>query len=166
MSEKIKDRDDEPPEYLGLRPSGHYLMLLLRAAVVEDGEGGPWLYLYRTTTPGGAPVYTHHIATTTAGLSAYSESRVLMLSGLEALGFAAEHKWPSITDPSVAELRALGTYAVEAGRIDQWAEWRSAWLQAEASRKTQRRERRERAGAAARALRWTLAEQWLRRPTE
>lgn len=167
MSEETRELvADEPPEYAGIRPTGHYLMLLLRAAVVDDGHGGPWLYVYRTRTAGGALVYTHHLSTSVTGLDAYSENRAVMLSGDEALGFAAEHRWPSITDPTVAELRALGTYAVQVERIDQWAEWHSAWIPGHVSRRQARAERAARARAAARGLRWVLAEQWLQIPTE
>ena len=157
---------DAPPEYAGIRPTPHYLMLLLRAAVVDDGHGGPWLYIYCSSTTGGATIYTHHIVTKPGALASYSAHRALMISGTEALGFAAEHKWASITAPSVAELRALGTYAVEAERIDEWATWRSAWLQAWGARHAQRLDRAKRAEAAARGLRWALAETWLRKPAE
>lgn len=160
---------DEPPEYAAIRPSGHYLMLLLRAAVADDGHGGPWLYVYRTATPGGSPIYTHHITTSTITRETYStESRALMISGDDALAFAAENRWPatSIVDPTVAELRALGTYAVEAEQLEQWHVWHSAWIRGESQRTTARDARAARARAAARGLRWLLAEQWLRIPTE
>lgn len=168
MSENTKPADvgDAPPEYAGIRPSGHYLMLMLRAAVVDDGRGGPWLYVYRTATAGGTPLYTHHISTHPP--LAYSEQRAVMITGDEVLGFAAEHAWPSVTDPSAAELRALSTYAVECERIDQWAMWPLDWHRDHMApeRRKARRARRRDARAYARRLRWTLAETWLRAPAE
>lgn len=159
------DTPEDPPQYAAIRPTGHYLMLLLRAAVAEDGRGGPWLYIYRTATPGGATVYTHHLSTA-AAIESYSESRAVMLSGDEALAFAEAYDWPSITDPTVAELRALGTFAVELEHIHMWAEWRAVWLRDYAARDKARAKRGPAVREAARGLRRRLAEQWLRTPTE
>lgn len=165
MSDQTHELGDEPPEYAGIRPGGHYLMLLLRAAVIDDGRGGPWLYVYRTNTTGGAPVYTHHLSTS-AAVDSYSESRAVMLSGDESLAFAAAHEWPSITDPTVAELRALGTFAVELENVQMWAGWRSAWLADFAGREKARTKRGPSVRRAANGLRRSLAEQWLQTPAE
>ena len=166
MSDETRELGaDEPPEYAAIRPTGHYLMLLLRAAVVDDGRGGPWLYVYRTRTPGGATVYTHHLSTS-AVVDSYSENRAVMLSGDEALAFVDAYEWPSLIDPTVAELRALGTFAVELEHIDMWAEWRSVWVRDFAGRDKARAKRAPSVRRDATAVRRALAEQWLRTPAE
>lgn len=166
MSEETREFvADEPPEYAGIRPTGHYLMLLLRAAVVDDGRGGPWLYVYRTNTPGGAVVYTHHLSTA-AAVESYSENRAVMLSGDEALAFTLSYDWPSLTDPTVAELRALGTFAVELEHVDMWAEWRSVWVRDFAGRDKARAKRAAAVRRDATAVRRALAERWLQTPAE
>lgn len=167
MSEDTQDRG-QPAEYAGIRPTPHYLMLLLRSAVVDDGRGGPWLGVCRNEVSGGLPLYTHHIHTHHPDVFpfAYSDRRAVMLSGDEALAFAAEHEWRSLTDPTAADLRALARYAVEAEQLDQWAESPADWMTGHPARAAERHERRENARAAARGLRWMLAEQWLRTPAE
>lgn len=149
-----------------VRPPAHYLMLLVRAAVADDGHGGPWLSVMKTHTPEGAPVYTHHIDV--RQVDWYSTRRLVLISGAEALAWAMTSGWPSITDPSVREVRELSEHAIDLHGADLWAgdyiDWLARYCGAES--RLVRDEHTELAKSAARGMRWTLAEQWLKRPTE
>lgn len=156
-------RDTNAPDPIGeYRPSGHMLMLLLRAAVADASDAGPWLTLQRSAAD-EPRVYVHHISLTATEM--WSAHRLVMCSGAEALGFAFHHRWPSITAPTRAELRALGDWCVERVNAPQWDRGdRDAWIREYMGpRAKQRRDFEADMGAAhTRALRWELAEQWLR----
>lgn len=157
--------DNSEPEYAAIRPSGHYLMLLVRAALADDGRGGPWLTVMKTHTPAGTPLFTHHISV--APTDFYSTRRLVMLTGDEALAHTARAGWRSLTSPTTAELRALGTYAVELHGAHHWAlhyrEWAAAYCDVQ---QTAYREGTTNAIAGeARGVRWQAAEQWLKQPT-
>lgn len=147
-----------------VRPPAAYLMLLVRAAVCDDGHGGPWLTVATTHTPAGTPVYTHHVSNNR--IDWYSTRRLVLLSGAEALGWVMTNGWNDLAHPTVRELRALSDFAVELHGADVWARdyevWREAYCNPTAVR--EREEHTEVAESAARSLRWTLAEQWLRKP--
>jgi hypothetical protein len=149
-----------------VRPPAHYLMLLVRAAVADDGRGGPWLSVMKTHTEAGTPIYTHHIDV--LQVDWYSTRRLVLVSGAEALAWAMTSGWSSITDPSVREVRELSEHAIDLHGADLWStdyvDWLARYCGPEA--RLIRDEHGELALSAARGLRWTLAEQWLRRPTE
>lgn len=157
--------DTQQPEYAAIRPAGHYLMLLVRAALADDGRGGPWLTIMKTHTPNGSELYTHHISV--AQIDFYSTRRLVMLTGDEALAFTASRGWRSLTDPSTSELRELGTYAVELHGTHHWAvnyrEWLQSWCGAQDI--YSREGHTEATRGEARGVRWQAAEQWLSKPT-
>lgn len=149
-----------------LRPSGHHLMLLLRAAVADDGRGGPYLTTMRTHTADGTQLFCGHVSV--APVEWHSHARLVMLTGDDALAYAVAAQWPlqSITDPSTTELRALAEHAVTQIDAVTWARTYGTWHEQYMS-PTETRRRNAQAEAsrsAARALRWRLAEQWLARP--
>lgn len=152
--------------YAELRPGGHHLMLLVRAAVMHDGRGGPWLTVLKTHTPAGTALYTHHIMT--QPVDWYSTRRLVLLSGDEALAYTHAAEWPSITDPSTRELTAMATYAVELHGAHHWAmnfrEWQATYCGIGATRI--REDHTARVASEARGIRWTLAEQWLSAPAD
>lgn len=145
---------------LALRPSGHTLMMLLRAAVPDAGDAGPWLLIERTQS--APPVYVHHA--TCADVPPYSPHRLVMLSGHDALAYATDNQWRSITSPTRAQLMELSLYALVKHDVYLWAQdyaqW-ATWYVSKAATDERALTAREHA-ARARALRWTLAEQWLR----
>jgi|GEM_PF-6632850 len=148
--------------FLDLRPPAQKLGLLIRAALVPDGRGGPWLWLGRSLDHLAA---THHIATTPA--TTVDHTRLEMLSGAEALAFAVSHGWGSpeaLTNPSVAQLRGLGVHAMQAHNVTLWATDYDAWVEWWTAEETVRAQdaRRISAAEAATDLRRAVAEQWLR----
>lgn len=147
-----------------LRPSGHALMMLLRAACADDGHGGPYLSIEHATTASGAAFFRTHVSV--AYIEWHSPRCLVLMTGDDALAYAARYNWPlgAITDPTTANLRELGTYAV--GSIDalRWSLNYTAWrddyttVKAIKAREIIAAEHM----AAARALRWQLAEAWMR----
>lgn len=145
------------------RPSGHTLMVMLRAAAVDDGHGGPWLSLTRTrTTP---RVFVHHIGVTEP--HAYSNDRLVLCSGVELLGkFCALTRGvpANITHPDRTELRALGDWTVKRVNVPLWDTDQQAWLREYMGPLAMDRRASERDACASRvrSLRWLMAEEWLR----
>lgn len=155
-------QEDQPDPYAHVRPTPRNLLLLIRAAFVDDGRGGPWLYACRNSTEAGTRVYIHTVTLTFADW--ITPHRLLMLTGDEALAYVAEHRWPSVTDPTVGELRALGDYAVELRHADRWAADPLDPDAKLASTDALGDDQAEKSRAAARGLRWQMAERWLRQP--
>lgn len=145
-----------------LRPPGILLVLLLRAAVADPADG-PWITAYRSAGNNG--LISHHI-TVTRDLPA-TPTRLTLLSGLDVLGYAHHHRWTpaEVTEPTNRQISALRTFAMLHNDVSGWARdftswstWRTSpeWAQ-------ERQQHDDNAAAAARSLRWILAEQWLSR---
>lgn len=146
------------------RPSGHQLMLMLRASAVDDGNGGPWLSLTRSRAA-GPRVYVHHISVTLP--QAYSNDRLLMCSGVELLGkFCALTRGvpANIVNPDRIELRSLGDWCVERVNAPLWDADQQRWLREYMGPRAMDRRANERDAAEGRvrSLRWLMAEEWLR----
>jgi hypothetical protein len=148
-------------QYPELRPSGHYLMLLLRAAVADDGRGGPFLSIMRGQLADGSPIYHHTVQC--SPVEWFSGQRLVMLSGDAALAYACEHEWESITDPVFSDLYELGQYAITLHDAPGWAgsyeQWMKAYMAPESMHK--RLDRTPAYRSAARAMRWRLTEEWM-----
>ena len=145
------------------RPPPHTLALLVRAALADDGRGGPWLSVIRTHTTAGAVLYTSHIHT--YPVDQHSSRRLVLLSGTEALAYALREGWDSLTDPTVAQLHALQTYAVQLWDAPGWDACYPEWVSRLTSPQSQAAasEFAENCAADVRALRWREAERWLSR---
>lgn len=150
--------------YPTLRPAPHLLTLLIRSAILDDGRGGPWLSVVRSHTTAGTPVYVHHIHTHPVDL--HSTRRLVLLSGDEALSYALNQKWTNLADPSVGQLRRLGTYAVELHDGAAWDRHYVSWHQRYAAAAEQREEHWALCASDARALRRREAERCLGRPAQ
>lgn len=150
--------------YPELRPGSHHLTLLLRAAIVDDGHGGPWLSLLRTHTTAGTPVYTHHIHTHI--VDRHSTRRLVLLTGDEALSFALRQQWTDLANPTLTQLRELSTWACQQFDAAAWSvsytEWAARMCTGVA--RFEQEEYAARCRSDARALRWREAERWLSRP--
>jgi hypothetical protein len=147
-----------------LRPSGHHLMLLLHAAVVDDYCDGPFLSITRDTLPDGSPLYHHTVRVTL--LEWFNDQQLVMLNGNDALAFAHVNKWPSIVMATPAELRALGQYAITLHDTPGWAGSYNQWMKNHLlPGPTQtRRDRSRKHRADAWTMRRHLAEQCMSRP--
>lgn len=155
----------EAPDPLApYRPSGHTLMLMLRASAVDDGHGGPWLTLARSRDM--APrVYVHHITVTEP--HAYSNDRLVLCSGVELLGkyCALTRVLPAnLINPQRDELRALGDWCVKRVNAALWDADQERWLQEYMGPRARDRRADEHDAAVCRvrSLRWLMAEEWLR----
>lgn len=147
------------------RPTGHQLMLMLRASAVDDGHGGPWLSLVRSRDAAPRRVYVHHISVTVP--QAFSNDRLLMCSGVELLGkfCALTHGVPAdIINPGRTELRALSDWCVERVNAPLWDADQQRWLREYMGPRAQDRRAYEHDAAEGRvrSLRWLMAEEWLR----
>lgn len=164
MSHALEQAEQTDPlaEY---RPSGHMLMLMLRASAVDDGHGGPWLSLTRARNTGTARVFVHHISVTEP--HAFSNDRLVLCSGVELLGkFCALTRGvpANILNPNRDELRALGDWTVTRVNAPLWDADARAWLREYMGPLARDRRARELDDAASRvrSLRWLMAEEWLR----
>lgn len=152
------------PTGTGLLPGGHHLMLLVRAACADDGRGGPYLVVARARTTSGTPFLRHHISLKVAQW--HSRDRLVMLSGEDALAHVLRHEWEDVTDPTTPQLRRLREYAVTLYDAAKWIMNYQGWVSEyeDPRRKAVRELAHDEHRAAARSLRWRLAEQWLSRP--
>lgn len=164
MTYEVTRNDGPELAYPDLRPNPHHLQLLIRAAVVDDGHGGPWLSVVRTHTGDGTAIYTHHIHTNVVDW--HSSRRLVLISGDEVLSYVHMQRWPNLFDPTATQLRKLGTYAVELHDAPGWNQHYITWHQRWTASDFQRRESWELARGDARALRWREAEQWLAHPSD
>lgn len=145
------------------RPSGQILMVMLRAAAVDDGRGGPWLTLSRShATP---RVFVHHVNVTEP--QPFSNGFVVMCSGVELLGkFCKITRGvpANIVNPRVDELRELGDWAIKRVDVETWDRDIVAWGQRYNGPLAQDRRADERTECESRvrSLRWLMAEEWLR----
>jgi hypothetical protein len=145
------------------RPSGQMLMVMLRAAAVDDGKGGPWLTMARShATP---RVFVHHVSVSEP--HPFTNNILVMCSGVELLGkFCTLTRGvpANIIRPHVDELRALGNWAIERVDTALWDQDIYAWGQHYNSARAQDRRTNERDDCVSRvrSLRWLMAEEWLR----
>lgn len=160
----ITSNRDPELAYPELRPSPQLLQLLLRSAVVDDGHGGPWLSVVRSHTTQGIPVYQHHLHM--HRIDWHSTRRLILMSGDEVLSYAYHQRWTNLFDLTQAQLRRLGTYAVELHDGPGWNTHYVSWYQRWVASQFQREESWELARGDARALRWREAEAWLGRPSQ
>ena len=160
MTHAIEQKD----AYAPYRPSGHLLMLMLRSAAVDDGRGGPWLSLTRARHSPARVVVHHNGVTEPAG---FSNDRLLMCSGVELLGKfcrITDGVPPNIVSPNRVELRALGDWCVSRVNAPLWDTDQRAWLAEYMGPIARDRRARDTDDGAsrARALRWLMAEAWLK----
>lgn len=163
MTLDVTHTHDDGLAYPELRPTPQLLQLLLRAAVVDDGHGGPWLSVVRSHTSGGVPVYQHHIHMHPVDL--HSTRRLVLLSGDEALSYAMGQRL-DLVHLNTGQLRRLGTYACELHDAPGWNQHYLSWHERWVAAKLQRTEHWDLCRGDARALRWGEAEKWLARPQE
>lgn len=159
MTHALEEADRLAP----YRPHPHTLMLTLRAAAVDDGQGGPWLTLTRAHD--NPRVFRHHIGLTAP--TAYSANCVVLCSGTELLGkfCSITHGVPAdIHRPTGAELRTLGTWVCERAKVELWDHDLAAWVRWYMGPLAKDRRANDFADAQSRvrSLRWLLAEEWLR----
>lgn len=157
----VQETEDRWAPY---RPTGTTLMLLLRAAAVDDGQGGPWLTLTRSYTP-NPRVFMHHIVLREP--DAYDTDRLTLCSGVELLGkfCSLTRSVPArITDPARMDVRALADWCVERVDAETWDRDPQRWLRQYQGPRAKDRRADEHADAMSRvrSFRWLLAEEWLR----
>jgi hypothetical protein len=149
------------PEYL---PPGHPLMLMLRAAVMDDGKGGPWLTLERSFERAPRRAYRHHI--TVVEPQPYSTHSLTLCSGVELLGRYMSYvgSRPNLANPEAAHLRALGEWAVQRVNAPLWDADAKLWLRQYMGpiARDNRADEHDECEARVRTLRWLMAEEWLR----
>lgn len=142
-----------------LRPPGSMLALLLRAAVVDAGDSGPWLTMSRSAD---RKVTIHHIVM--RGVSA-TPTRLPMLSGHDVIGYAHAHRWTpaDVLAPSGRHLRALAVHSMLSTNARLWAEDYEKWTEWRLSPEeiARRDQLDELAELAVRSLRYSMAHQWL-----
>lgn len=115
--------------FYDLRPKANILRTLIRAALYDDGRGGPWLTIARNRTPGEQVlVYTHHLSCLPVHWA--TGKRMVMLTGDDALAYITESGWPAeqIPDPDPRHLRELGTYAVTLRDVPGWDLAYDRWM--------------------------------------
>jgi len=145
------------------RPTPQMLMVMLRAAAVDDGHGGPWLVMGRShTTP---RVFVHHVSVSEP--HPFTNNVLVMCSGTELLGKFCKltRGIPvNLVRPQAPELRALGDWAIKRVDAPLWDHDIYGWGQSFNSVAAQDRRNDERndCEARVRSLRWLMAEEWLR----
>lgn len=154
----------EPRNRAEYIPSGHLLMIMLRASAVQDDQGGPWLSLMRSYSAAPRRVYQHSISVTAP--EPYSTHRIVLCSGLELLGkFCSIAGVPApILNPTRTQLRTLGEWCVERVNVPLWEADQALWLREymSAAARDRREDQRLDAESRVRSLRWLMAEEWLR----
>lgn len=161
MTHAVEQRDP----LAEFRPSGHLLMLMLRASVADDGHGGPWLSVMRSHSAAPRRVFHHYMSVTQPG--DFSNDRIVMCSGLELLGKfcrMAASVPARVFEPTRAELRELGDWCVTRVNVPLWDADQQRWLREYMGplARDRRADERDDAAARVRSLRWLMAEEWLR----
>lgn len=143
--------------YEELRPHPQQLRLLLRAAVADTGDGGPWLYVIRSYD---RKVTLHHISLTEEPTT---ETRLMMISGEQALAYAVQTRFGDVLNPTMPEIRGLMVHTMTMPDAAMWARNYQMWYRmADTAAHREKLVRRvDDAAAVVRGLRWQLAEQWL-----
>lgn len=139
------------------------LMVMMRAATVDDGKGGPWLTLARSHQR--PRVFMHHVNVMQP--HEFTNDYLVLCSGLELLGKFCKISYgvpANIISPGAAELRALGDWAVKRVDAPLWDRDISTWGKQYMGPLAQdrRADEREDCASRVRSLRWLMAEEWLR----
>ena len=143
-------------------PSPYMAKLMLLASCAQYRESGPWLTAHSHRSSGEGVMYRIDLV----NVSWFHHSRMIAIDADEVLAFVVDQEWQTPLDPTVRQVDDLCEYIVRARDLPLWMSDYAAWVKWYCDPVVVKRRQENAAAhhAAARALRWKMAEQWMAIP--